>query len=288
MRVERCTDADRFVALAGPFLGAHEATHNLQLGLLSRLRAEPLLYGAEPFFAVALEGVEVAGTIMRTPPFGVILSRAASDAAVDALAYAAAAAFAELPGAVGPTDVAARFAATWCSLTGQTGRISMRQGVHAAAHVAELPSVPGRMRRALPEERPLLGSWIRAFAEESLHSAHYPVDPEESIARRERDPDGAWLVWDDDGPVSLAGVGNRTPTGIRVGPVYTPPERRGRGYATALVAALTREQLALGRRFCFLFTDLANPTSNAIYARIGYEPVTDWDQWELSGPPRSD
>ena len=65
----------------------------------------------------------------------------------------------------------------------------------------------------------------------------------------------------------------------RVGPVYTPPEHRGRGYATSLVADLTAERLSTGLAFCFLFTDLANPTSNAIYARIGYEPVADWDQW---------
>ena len=70
-----------------------------------------------------------------------------------------------------------------------------------------------------------------------------------------------------------------TPTGTRVGPVYTPPERRGHGYATSLVAELTAERLAAGHAFCFLFTDLSNPTSNAIYARIGYEPIADWDQW---------
>ena len=75
--------------------------------------------------------------------------------------------------------------------------------------------------------------------------------------------------------------GNPTPSGIRVGPVYTPPEHRGRGYATSLVADLTAERLAAGLAFCFLFTDLANPTSNAIYARIGYEPVADWDQWSF-------
>ena len=106
---------------------------------------------------------------------------------------------------------------------------------------------------------------------------------EATYRRREADPDGAWLVWDDNGPVSLAGFGNSTPTGTRVGPVYTPPEHRGRGYATSLVASLTAERLAAGLAFCFLFTDLANPTSNAIYARIGYEPVADWDQW-VFGP----
>ena len=108
---------------------------------------------------------------------------------------------------------------------------------------------------------------------------------EPAYRRREADPDGAWLLWDDGGPVSLAAYGNPTPTGTRVGPVYTPPEHRGRGYATSLVADLTAERLAAGLGFCFLFTDLANPTSNAIYARIGYEPVADWDQWVVHDAP---
>ena len=82
--------------------------------------------------------------------------------------------------------------------------------------------------------------------------------------------------------MSLAAYGSPTPNGIRVGPVYTPPELRGRGYATSLVAALTEERLRAGLRFCFLFTDLGNPTSNAIYARIGYEPVADWAQWTFA------
>jgi len=87
------------------------------------------------------------------------------------------------------------------------------------------------------------------------------------------------VLWEDGGTVSLAGCGGLTANGIRVGPVYTPPELRRRGYASALTAALTRELLAGGRRFCFLFTDLGNPTSNSIYRQVGYEPVADVDQW---------
>ena len=94
-----------------------------------------------------------------------------------------------------------------------------------------------------------------------------------TVDHRLSQPDWGMLLWEDDGPVSLAGYGGETPHGIRVGPVYTPPEHRGRGYATALVAALSAARLAEGRRFCFLHTDLANPTSNAIYERIGYERV---------------
>src|SRR5947208_8390787 len=81
--------------------------------------------------------------------------------------------------------------------------------------------------------------------------------------------------------VSMAGAGGRTPNGIRVGPVYTPPNFRGKGYATALVADLTSLMLDRGRSFCFLFTDLANATSNSIYAQIGYEPVIDCTMYDL-------
>jgi uncharacterized protein len=83
-------------------------------------------------------------------------------------------------------------------------------------------------------------------------------------------------VWEDAGRnVSMTGCASPTPNGIRIGPVYTPPGDRGRGYATSLVAAVSREQLSRGRTSCFLHTDLANPTSNAIYRRIGYERVCD-------------
>ena len=74
-------------------------------------------------------------------------------------------------------------------------------------------------------------------------------------------------------PVSLAGFGGPTPNGLRIGPVYTPPQHRGHGYGSAVTAAASHVALDRGKRFCFLYTDLANPTSNAIYERIGYVRV---------------
>ena len=233
---------------------------------------------------IAEEAGSVVGCLLRTPPHGVVLSRFESPEAVEAVAEAVLDMHPGLPGAVGPNDVVARFASTWSRLTGAQARIAIRQRVHAAATVHDVPRAPGRMREAGPDDLPTVLEWLAAFADEALGEAPHIEEAEATYRRREADPAGAWLVWDDGGPVSLAAYGSPTPTGIRVGPVYTPPKRRGQGYATSLVAALTAERLATGLAFCFLFTDLANPTSNAIYARIGYEPVADWDQWSF-GPP---
>ncbi len=279
----RVADADTFLTRVGPFLTAHEAEHNLALGLLGRLRVEPRLYGFDPTFVVAEDAGSVVGCLLRTPPHGVVLSRFESLEAVDPVAETVLDMHPGLPGAVGPNDVVARFAAAWSRLTGAEARIVTRQRVHAAAAVHDVPTAPGRMREARPADIPIVLDWLRAFADEALGGAPHVEDAEATYLRREADPDGAWLLWDDGGPVSLAAHGTPTPTGTRVGPVYTPPEHRGRGYATSLVAELTADRLASGLAFCFLFTDLANPTSNAIYARIGYEPVADWDQWAF-GP----
>ena len=88
------------------------------------------------------------------------------------------------------------------------------------------------------------------------------------------------FLWEDDGaPVSMAGYSGPTPNGIRVVAVYTPPHLRGRGYATTCVAALSQRLLEGGRKLVFLFTDLANPTSNHIYQEIGYEPACDISEY---------
>ena len=71
----------------------------------------------------------------------------------------------------------------------------------------------------------------------------------------------------------MSGYSPPVANSIRIGPVYTPPDLRGKGYATALVANQSRRFLEDGRSHCLLYTDLANPTSNAIYRRIGYQQV---------------
>jgi len=87
---------------------------------------------------------------------------------------------------------------------------------------------------------------------------------------------GGFTVWETaDGPVSLAGRTRAVAGQARIGPVYTPPEHRGRGYGGAVTIAVSQQALAAGVNDVLLYTDLANPTSNALYQRLGYQPVTD-------------
>ena len=138
----------------------------------------------------------------------------------------------------------------------------------------------GAARRALPADRDVVVDWFHAFAIEALSSLETTRATAETTADHWLRTGGLW-VWDDHGPTCMAGAGGATPHGIRVGAVYTPPDRRRRGYASSLVAALSQAQLDAGRTFCFLYTDLANPTANKIYQDIGYEPVADSEQYEF-------
>ena len=281
MELTRHETADGFLAQAGEFLGAREAQHNLILGLSSRLRAAPLLYGEPAYFAVVQDGARVVGVTMRTPPHNLIVSELDDEAAIPLLVEDARSAFESLPGVVGPKEPAGWFAQAWAAATGVETRIEIAQRAFRADHVDAPSGVPGSMRDYERGDRELAARWMDAFAEEALPEAP-PGTSEEFVDHREEDPDAGLVLWEHEGrTVSMAGFGGRTPNGIRIGPVYTPPELRGHGYASALTAAITQRLLDSGLRFCFLFTDLANPTSNSIYQRIGYEPVGDVDQWSF-------
>jgi len=270
--VEHFTEADDFLAKAEPLLLADEARHNLILGLAGTIRETPDLYPERHMWLVTDGGRPVAAAL-RTPPYNLIVGRPESDAALAELAGAVAGQ--ELPGLVGATPEVGAFADLWATRTGAKPTVGMRQGVYALEEVEQLPAVPGEPRVATMADRELVLRWWIAFGEEVLHEVGPGHDRAEiSVDHKLFSPGAGILLWEDGGEtVSLAGWGGRTPNGIRVGPVYTPPELRGRGYATAATAELSRRLLASGHRFCFLYTDLANPTSNAIYERIGYRRV---------------
>jgi uncharacterized protein len=213
---------------------------------------------------------------LRTPPFYLVLAQPADDGAAPALAEAIADDGLELPGLVAAFPEADGFADAWEARRAVCRKLRRRQRIYRLTDVRPPDRVTGRPRIATADDRQLLVAWVDDFAREILPDVPSPVqDAERIVDGRLGTDDGGFLLWEDGEPVSLAGWGSPTPNGIRIGPVYTPSERRSRGYGSAVTAAVSADQLAAGRQFCFLYTDLANPTSNKIYVDIGYEPVCD-------------
>ncbi len=187
----------------------------------------------------------------------------------------------DLSGVLARKEDARGFCALWQERTGATYRLKTAERIFRCIRVIPARPVGGELRRADPAERDLIVEWLIAFTLEAL-GPDEDVSTVASIADHWLGGAGRWLyIWDDGGPVSMAGASGETPSGIRIGAVYTPPELRGRGYASNCVAAVSQAELDRGRRFCFLFTDLANPTSNKIYRAIGYEPVCDVDEYRF-------
>ena len=276
---DRLDDAATFLERAGDFLVAREAEHNLMLGIAAQVRSTPDFFGGEPNFGVVTDGAEqVVAATLRTPPFNQVLSEVDDPAAIDLLADALATE-PLLPGVSGPKEVVARFAERWSALTGRRSWLDLAERIFRLDRVIP-PARPaqGSWRLAEAPDRELVATWLRAFTDEATPGQPAPVDPLEMadrwIARRYR----TLYLWEDEGrTVSMVGAGGETPNGVRIGPVYTPPDLRGRGYATTLTATTTQDQLDRGRRFVTLFTDRANPTSNKIYQSIGYVAVRDVD-----------
>ena len=276
--VERLATVDAFIDAAGAFLVAREAEHSLILGICSNLQLgiRPSANGPLEFLVVRAAG-EVVLVAIQTPPYNLVLSEVDQGEAVPALAESLAGL--DLPGVLGPTGHAGSFAQHWGAEAGRTPILQMRERIFRLSTVRPPPNpVTGRLRVAGPEDRDLVIGWFADFRDEALPPSTPPV-PDDLVDRRIAT--GGVFLWDDAGPVSLTVVGSRTPNGARIGPVYTPPDRRGRGYASACVAGASQAQLNRGLAFVFLFTDLANPTSNHIYQEIGYDPVRDIDSWRF-------
>jgi len=278
MRATAFSDPVAFLEQAGPLLEADAARHNLILALAWLLHERPGVYEEFGLWVVEEGGQPLAAALI-TPPHNLVLADAADDRALPVLAAAVRESGLPVPGVLGNRPTVDRFSEAWCGPAGVVPRLHMGLGVFALERVEHVGEAPGAARRAIPADRALVLEWNHAFSAEALpYEAQAPEHVERMIDYR-LDPgtdDAAFWLWEDGGaPVSLVGYGGPTPGGARIGPVYTPPEHRRRGYGTALVAAVSAWLLGHGRRRCFLYTDLANPTSNSIYQKIGYRRVAE-------------
>jgi GNAT superfamily N-acetyltransferase len=283
MRFERSLDPDAFVDRVWPFV-AERLERNVIGTLLLNVQAgrydEYLLaYGLNDAGTVAWVGMRVAPWYLLTSD----LPSADADELVEWwLRFDP-----SLHGVDGPPETAGAVADAWGARTGGTTSLRISEAMHVLSQVVDPPHgmAAGELRVASQGERELLIDWIVAFQEEAgmpgQGRAQVAKSVDVQLAR------GKPLVWYDGGPVSLVGVNQPVAGVVRLGPVYTPPEHRRRGYAGSAVAAASRRALASGADRCMLFTDLANPTSNKIYAEVGYRRGGAWEQhaFEPAPPP---
>jgi predicted GNAT family acetyltransferase len=270
VRLEQ-VDPATFLDDALDMLLEDEARHNLMIGLAFTLRDQPELYPGHRLWLVR-DGDEVLGAALRTPPHNLVVARSRVDEALGVLAELDD----EPPGVVGAVPEVDEFAVAWSARTGVSTRRVRSMGLFALETVQPVPTPAGVLRDARADELDLILDWWEEFAREALgEEAPDREHARELVEHRLASATAGVVFWDEGGPVSLLSYGGQTPGGVRIGPVYTPPDLRGRGYATALTAQVSQQLLDGGRRFCFLYTDLANPTSNAIYERIGYVRVCD-------------
>ena len=271
-----------FAVAVKPFLMEREAEHCLLLGISATLTRPGSPYTGRNHLALVEDDGVVCGALLMTPPFGPLISRVGDPLVVRALADGLLGRKDDVPTVFGPAQASDAFAARWTEITRRTAAITLRERVYQLTSVRRPVSRSGTFRAATEADRDLLIEWLFGFNKEAFGADSAEADRAEmAIDSRLRDPGSGFLIWEDGEPVALAGYCDPTPNGVRIGPVYTPDRFRGRGYASALTAELSQQLLDRGKEFTFLFTDLANPISNHVYEKIGYEPVTDFRLWSF-------
>jgi len=266
MRVHSSDSVEEYARAVSAFLEAEPCARNVLLSIVHILRTTPDAYSTPVSFWWITDGDGVVGAASWTPPWHLLASSlppAAGPELAGAVSARAESLGLRLRGVNGPAEAAHAVA----SAIGRTIARTRPMLMSELEHAVDVPIPSGSRRLATPADVPLLASWLDAF---SAEVEIYGGDSARTANRMVRD--NQFELWiDADRPVCV--VGHHAPVGrvVRIGPVYTPPEHRSRGYARRLtyevsIAALARP----GVDRCMLFTDADNPVSNSIYRQAGY------------------
>jgi GNAT superfamily N-acetyltransferase len=269
-RVQVCVHevVDEFRRIAEPLYRRDPVAHTIVLTLLAA--------GGLPddsFLMTVWDGGTAVGAALQTSPYPLVcngIPRSAMDSVVAELVSLRP----DLAGVRGSRDTAVAFADAWHAITGRETTTGIEERLYRLGTLRIPTAVSGAPRDANGDDRDLIAEWVQQFFEDAFGRAR-SGDGVEFVAAADQ-AGHRFVLWDADGaPVSMAML--RVPAlGVsRIGPVFTPRDRRGRGYGSAVTAAAAELAHRSGTPDVVLFADLANPTSNAIYQRIGFEPVDD-------------
>ncbi|GAB4239823.1 MAG: GNAT family N-acetyltransferase [Elainellaceae cyanobacterium] len=276
MQLHRFDSVKEFWQCAQNYLLQYEAEHNALLGVLHTLLHYPERYPEPPYLALVQADDQILAIAICTPPNSVLLSKGQDLNALNLIAQDLQ--HEQLPRVEGLVAETETFVQIWQNLTGQSYQRGVESRIYQLTQVEPVTTVKGYLRLATPDDRLLLLKWVAAFNSEIDIVSDAEIERRVEVELKRQ----STYLWEDGVPVSMVGGRQFSSTSARIAPVYTPPEHRRKGYATAGVAALSQKLLDQGCDHCFLFTDLANPTSNAIYQKIGYRPVCGWHEYSFN------
>jgi predicted GNAT family acetyltransferase len=262
-----------FLGKAGDMLYLHEPTNSLMLGLCEGMQKQTPK--TAPLLIRVVENNKTVSAAIQTPPMNLILTYGHREH-LELLAKELKERDVQFTGVVGPAIESESFANIWTGLSGKTKHLGMGQKIYKIEKVDFPTNIAGEFKVATELDLPVVLEWIQAFAKECLP----PTDQRSEMHWREFAESGIqrqsvyfWMV--EGKPCAMARAMRPTQDGVSVAGVYTPPASRKNGYASAVVAHLSQKMLDSGKKFCVLYTDLSNPTSNKIYQNVGYREVCD-------------
>jgi predicted GNAT family acetyltransferase len=272
MEIRITRDPGEFTALAGTHLESDPLSTNVVGTYVAGILEGTRPHGIDDLWLAIVDESRVVGVAMHTPPFNLFVSRMPATAAPELAAYLYGAGH-FVPGVNGEAVAATAFADRWTSLTGRGWTVQVSMRLYALGTLRPPSGVAGAARTAGPEDIEQVSAWWADFHAEA--APHQPVE-ELTLLGQRRLASGEIRLWVEDGvATALAGLSPPANGVGRIGPVYTPPERRRSGYGSAVTAAASQALLDAGADRVVLYTDLANPVSNSIYMDIGY--VADHD-----------
>jgi uncharacterized protein len=267
MKLYRFEDVIEFYDRTQPYLLQHEAEHYILLGFLEARIKFPEHYSESPYLATVEEDGKIIAVAVCLFPQSLSLSLMPDLSAVQLIVedlYAVNSKLLNLGGFVAETQA---FAAAWAKRSGQSYHLKIELCLYQLDRVKPVSGVKGHLRLAEESDYSLLVEWVEAFTEV------VPVKGSESAEQHVADrlSQNALYIWQDRVPVTLVGTSRTVAGNGIIRSVYTPPEHRHNGYATASVAAVSQILLDQGCRFCYLTTNLKNSTSNHVYQTVGYQ-----------------
>jgi len=278
-------NVDEFYNVAYPFLLKHEAENNLPLAILISLKKNKNNYQEEkPLLFSYINNKELELIAIRTPSHALLIAYTDNLEGISVLVDELFKRKEKLPGVLSFKEAADTFANLWCEKKSLKCNLFRKERVYKLEQVSEDTLGARHFSVASKTHQKLVLQLVGEMMKEALVDVtEDDIEQTKKTYTKEfkENKSSFYLLFDNNEPVSMVRKAGKTPNGNFVNYVYTPPSLRRKGYATECVAKLSKLLLEEGNKYCFLFTDLSNPTSNSIYQKIGYRPVIDENHYKF-------